>query len=114
MIVEDDPLIRQLYKEVFISEGHVVVGEAADGEEALKLFHSLQEKPDLIVLDYRMPKKNGLEVAQEIMESTPNAKILMISGDPTINQNIVLSCDIKFARKPVQMIELLKIISMEI
>jgi DNA-binding NarL/FixJ family response regulator len=55
-----------------------VVAEAADGDQALKLF--LQHNPDLTLLDMRMPGKNGIETANEIRSRFPDARILMLTA----------------------------------
>ena len=107
MIAEDDPVVRQLFKELLIKKGYEIVGEAADGQQAIQLFYSLSEKPDLIVLDYHMPNKNGLEVTKRILKSDPRINILMISGDPRITQETFSNIGIRFKKKPLRVEELL-------
>ena len=101
MIVEDDPLIRQLYEQILSEKGYQVICVAADGVEAIKLYQKLEEKPDLIILDFRMPKKNGLEVSQEILDYNSSTDILMISGDPIIDRKAVISRGVNVMQKPV-------------
>ena len=55
-----------------------VIGEAADGEEAIRLFESL--RPDLIVMDLRMPGTSGHEVTRRIRQMDPLARVLMLSA----------------------------------
>lgn len=55
-----------------------VVGEAEDGEEALKLIERLY--PDVVVLDIRMPKLNGIEITRRMKSCCPNTKALMLTG----------------------------------
>lgn len=54
-----------------------VVGEAVNGNEAISKFNQL--KPDLLILDISMPDRSGMEVAREIIESNPDAKIIILS-----------------------------------
>jgi len=108
MIVEDDPLIRQLYEQILSQKGYQVICVAADGAEAVKLYHKLKEKPDLIILDFRMPKKNGLEVTQEILDYNSSTDILMISGDPVFDRKAVISRGINILQKPVNITALLQ------
>lgn len=102
MIAEDDPKIRNLFSKVLRSKGYDTV-EAKDGEQAIKIYDDLREKPDIIVLDFRMPKVNGLEVTKEILKRDPSTNILMITGDPRINRKYLFDTGIKFKAKPVRM-----------
>jgi DNA-binding NarL/FixJ family response regulator len=54
-----------------------VVGEAGNGNEAAEIFGKL--KPDLVLMDVRMPGKDGIQATAEIKEKFPNARILMLS-----------------------------------
>nr|NHJ88048.1 response regulator [Asgard group archaeon] len=101
MIVEDDPLIRQLFQQILSEKGYNVICVVADGDEALKQYHKLAEKPDLIILDFRIPKKNGIQVSQEILAYNESTDILMISGDPLFDQRAVLSRGVNVLQKPV-------------
>jgi AmiR/NasT family two-component response regulator len=64
VIAEDEALIRLDLKETLEEEGYEVVGETGRGDEAVDLVDSL--KPDLAILDIKMPGKDGLEAAREI------------------------------------------------
>lgn len=75
LIADDDGLTLMVLRKVLVSLGHEVVGEAADGEQALTLFEST--KPDLILFDIRMPKLDGLEAARRIQASRPTPLIFL-------------------------------------
>ena len=64
LVAEDEALIRLDLVEMLREEGYEVVGEAGDGEEAVKLASEL--KPDLVILDVKMPKLDGIEAAAKI------------------------------------------------
>jgi response regulator NasT len=64
VIAEDEALIRLDLKEMLEEEGFAVVGEAADGEEAVRL--ALEHRPDLVVLDVKMPILDGISAAERI------------------------------------------------
>ena len=107
LLVEDDSVTRHLLKEMFYRKGFEIA-EAADGEAALETFKEMQEKPDVIIIDFRLPKRNGLEVSKEILAINPLSKILIVSGDPKINKKEITDKGIRFKRKPVEMVDLLK------
>jgi response regulator NasT len=64
VIAEDEALIRLDLAEMLAEEGFEVVGQAADGEEAVRLVEGL--RPDLVVLDVKMPKLDGISAAERI------------------------------------------------
>ena len=64
LVAEDEALIRLDLVEMLREEGYQVVGQAGDGEEAIKLAAEL--KPDLVILDVKMPKLDGIEAASKI------------------------------------------------
>lgn len=64
LVAEDEALIRLDLVEMLREEGYEVIGEAGDGEEAIKLAGEL--KPDLVILDVKMPKLDGIEAAAKI------------------------------------------------
>ncbi len=61
LIVEDESLVRMHLREILVELGYVVVGEAADGATAIHLARTL--RPDLVLLDVRLPQVDGLQVA---------------------------------------------------
>ena len=64
LVAEDEVLIRVDIVETLTEGGHTVVGEAGDGEQAIRLARELT--PDLVIMDVKMPKKDGIEAASEI------------------------------------------------
>jgi AmiR/NasT family two-component response regulator len=64
LVAEDEALIRLDLVEMLREEGYDVAGEAADGEEAIKL--AIELNPDLVILDVKMPKVDGIEAAAQI------------------------------------------------
>lgn len=77
VIAEDEALIRLDLKEMLEEEGYTVVGEAGDGEQAVEL--AREHKPDLVILDVKMPKLDGISAAEKIAEESI-APVLMLTA----------------------------------
>ncbi|KOV86866.1 transcriptional regulator [Streptomyces sp. NRRL WC-3618] len=77
VIAEDEALIRLDLKEMLEEEGYSVVGEAGDGEEAVEL--ARLHRPDLVILDVKMPKLDGISAAEKIAEESI-APVLMLTA----------------------------------
>lgn len=78
LLAEDHPLIRVGLKFLFDkSENFSVIGEASDGEEAVKLAEQL--KPDVIVMDLRMPVLDGIQATRAIRKKWADAKIVLLT-----------------------------------
>jgi DNA-binding NarL/FixJ family response regulator len=78
LVADDHALVREGIRKVIDDPGRmVVVGEAADGDEALERVAELS--PDVIVLDVTMPGRSGLEVTRELVEKHPQLRILILT-----------------------------------
>jgi len=78
LIVDDHPLVRGGLRSLLERTGEfAVVGEAADGYEAIEL--ATLHAPDVILLDVAMPRLNGTDAARYILEKLPSAGVIMIS-----------------------------------
>jgi DNA-binding NarL/FixJ family response regulator len=78
LIADDHEMVRRGLRATLEERaGWEVVGEAGDGDEAVKL--ALKLRPDLLVLDVNMPKQNGLEVARVLQERAPKIRILVLT-----------------------------------
>jgi two-component system, NtrC family, nitrogen regulation response regulator NtrX len=81
LVIDDERSIRNTLKEILEYEGHEVK-DAPDGAEGLKL--ATEEKFDVILCDIKMPKMDGIEVLEKVIEQTPDVPFIMISGHGTI------------------------------
>ena len=77
MLVEDESIVRLDIAMMLKDAGYEIIGEAGDGEKALELLHTLT--PDLIIMDIKMPKLNGLK-ASEIITNKYNIPILLLTA----------------------------------
>src|ERR1700688_844634 len=100
LIVEDDAATREAWSDLLVSWGFEAKA-AADGEQGLELAQSYQ--PHVLLLDIRMPRKDGLEVLRELRERGIDVATVMISGEgdiPEAVQAIKLGA-YDYLRKPV-------------
>jgi two-component system, chemotaxis family, chemotaxis protein CheY len=111
MIVDDSDAIRMVLKDIVTIGKHKLAGELQNGEGALQEYIKL--RPDIVLLDMAMPKKDGVSVLREIIEFNPVANVIMISASD--NQETVKECLRLGARayilKPFNFQEVLDIIS---
>jgi len=78
LIVDDSLMMRKMIERSLAEKKFTVVGSAADGEEALRIF--TETLPDLVTLDITMPKMDGLTAMVEMLKIKPDAKILIVSS----------------------------------
>jgi len=77
-VVEDNPAVRRYLRGVLEQQhGWRVCDEARNGTEAVERFSQI--KSDLVVLDFQLPERNGLDVARHIIEVSPHTPILIIT-----------------------------------
>ena len=79
LIADDHPIVREGLVAVLALENDLkVVGQAHDGEEACRLYKELL--PDILILDLRMPKKDGIQVVSELMSERPRPRIIVLTN----------------------------------
>jgi DNA-binding NarL/FixJ family response regulator len=79
LLADDHEVVREGLRLAILRSPHVrVVGEAADGETAVALAE--RRRPDVIVMDLRMPGMDGIEATEEIMRRVPDAKVLIFTA----------------------------------
>jgi two-component system NarL family response regulator len=86
ILADDHPVVRDGLAAIVNRQSDMqVVAEAADGEEAVQLYE--QQLPDVMVLDLRMPRRDGVSVVQHVLEKHPDARLLIMTtydGDEDI------------------------------
>jgi CheY-like chemotaxis protein len=120
LIAEDNEFTSLQYNRILEREGHKVV-IAKDGEECLQKYKDEKKKNmnkshtedpfDVVVLDQSMPKKTGKQVADEILKSTPNQRIIFASAyalgsDTSLTENFKEK--VEFLQKPFSLKKLLR------
>ncbi|SMQ63194.1 two-component system, response regulator YesN [Bacillus sp. OV166] len=114
LIVDDEPLVRIGIKSSIDWQSYDmnIVGEAGDGEEAIQLM--LERNPDLVLLDIKMPKKDGLEVLLEMKERGIDSKVIILSSFDdleTVKRAMKLGADDYFHKPNMNDQEILKVVS---
>ena len=78
LIVDDAAFMRMMIKDILTKNGYEVVGEAADGMQAVEKYNEL--RPDLVTMDITMPEMDGIAALKEIKAIDPNAVVIMCSA----------------------------------
>ena len=92
-----------MYERMLKISGLSIVNTATNGEEAVNMYKSFSVKPDIILMDHRMPIKNGKEASKEILQINNSAKIIFASADQTIKESALALGAIAFIEKPFTM-----------
>jgi two-component system chemotaxis response regulator CheY len=78
LIVDDSSMMRKMIAKLLQPPGHIVVGQAKNGLEAIELYKSL--KPDIVTMDITMREMDGLAAAEEILRYDSSAHIIFLSN----------------------------------
>lgn len=109
LIADDESLIRMDLKELLEENGYTVVGEAKDGREVIELFGNL--KPDLLILDIKMPEMDGLEALKILNKDQdyPRAPVIMLTAfsQPELVERAVGLGVFAYIVKPIKETDLL-------
>ena len=98
-VVDDEMGFKTLYNELFPIYGLELIGYAADGEEAVrKLSEGID--PDLVLIDHRLPNKNGIDTMKELHAKDPDLPIVFISADESIRLEALKDGALDFLLKP--------------
>jgi PAS domain S-box-containing protein len=109
LVIDDEKIIRNMLKD-FLSEHNYNIVCAENGFIGVKMYR--KTKPDLTILDMRMPVMEGRETFKIIREINPNAKIIIITGysfDNDVNA-ILKKKDVSFIKKPFKLDQILKLV----
>jgi two-component system chemotaxis response regulator CheY len=106
LVADDARIMRNILRVILEKNGHEVVGEAANGEEAVELYGELQ--PDLVTLDIHMEPMNGIDCLKKLRELDESARVLMVSAigqQGKIDQALSLGA-LGYVTKPFQQNEI--------
>lgn len=110
LIVDDAVFMRNMIRDIFSGGGFEVVGEAANGLEAVSKYREL--RPDLVTMDIMMPYKSGIEATREIVALDPGATVVMCSalGQEALVMEAIEAGATDFIVKPFKEEEVLAVV----
>jgi two-component system, cell cycle sensor histidine kinase and response regulator CckA len=101
LVVEDEELMLHLLQKTFSRKGYEVLA-AADGEEAIEIYHACKHTVDVVLLDVGLPKISGIDVFFRMKEENPEIRAVIVSGflDPEIKAEMFRAGVRHFFAKP--------------
>ncbi|MHA1726540.1 MAG: response regulator [Promethearchaeota archaeon] len=109
--MEDEPSLQFFYKQVLEMNEFEISGIAENGEKAINMFKSFINKPEIILMDHRMPIKNGLDATKEILQLDKSIKIIFTSADDCIKEEALKIGAYSFMDKPFGVKDLITMIN---
>ncbi|MFX1418883.1 MAG: response regulator [Promethearchaeota archaeon] len=106
-IIDDDQSLQRLYALILKEAGFEIIATAINGKDAIEKYKTMNDKPDIILMDHRMPIKNGLDAMVEILQINKDEKIIFASADISVKQKAKSLGACAFLDKPFKMQELL-------
>ena len=103
MIVDDEEMLHDLYGKLLELKGYQVVASAFNGVEAVDMFRDMEERPDLVLMDHRMPVKNGLEAMREILKIDLDAQVVFLTADAAVAEHAIAAGAADVLLKPFRM-----------
>ena len=108
LAIEDEEMLRDVLSMILIENGYKVIF-AADGREGLQIYMERMNEIDLVLLDMGLPGMSGDEVLSKIVSTSPNAKVISVSGsvDPDVQAGALQMGAADYLPKPYMMGDLL-------
>ncbi len=110
-IIDDDAQLANAYEQMFRYRNIPVCFVAYDGFSALEKFKCAIPKPKVVIIDYRMPHKSGLDLMHELLQIELSTRIVIISADDSIKQEALNAGANAFLKKPSGLKEIMESIS---
>ncbi len=101
LVCDDLPSVQSMLRRMLERAGLIVSGSASTAAEVLASYKAC--RPDIVLLDYRMPGARGLSVLQDLMASDPEARVVMCSGsdDPDVRRKALAAGAVDWVQKPI-------------
>ena len=111
VIVDDEPNIRSMLQILLKNKGFDVTASLSDGIELVKLIDQIDPKPEVILLDERMPVMSGVDTCKTILGKYPEITIIFVSADESVERNAMQAGAKAFLKKPVSIPDLVALLS---
>ena len=109
IIVEDQTAVREMLAEILrLDPNYQLIGESGDGQSAVNL--CLEAKPDLLILDAKLPGLNGVDILRRVAKKLPNMRVLVFSGyeNPVLVREMLEAGAHGFVEKTASLVEFKK------
>lgn len=103
MIVDDEEMLHELYGKLLELKDSQVIASAYNGVEAVKMYMDMETRPDLVLMDHRMPVMNGIEAMKRILEMDPSAQIVFLTADAAVAEHAIAMGAADVLLKPFRM-----------
>lgn len=110
MVVDDDPILIELFEAASGVYEMKVVGTAIDGKEALEVYQRISPRPDIVIMDQRMPNMCGVECTKRLLQMDHGAKIVFVSAEHEARGEALSAGAVAFVEKPFGMRNLMEIL----
>ncbi len=105
-IVDDEPDLQRLYQLALSTKGYDITFVANDGTDAVD--KNRRAPAQVIIMDHRMPTKNGVEATREILADKPGTRIIFVSADEAVEKEAKDAGAVRFLKKPISLKDLIK------
>jgi CheY-like chemotaxis protein len=109
-IVEDEGDLLSIYSAFFLKLGFEAIRSFDNGEDLLRAVSRGETLPELVIMDYRLPGKDGLDTAERVVELNPRAKVVITTADDSIRARAT-SMGFVFLQKPFALSDLLRTVN---
>lgn len=101
--MDDDKNLQDMYTTLFPFKNIDIVAQAYDGIQAIDMYCEMDSKPDIILMDQRMPRMDGITATKQLIEIDPEAKIIFLSADEALRPRAIKAGALVFLAKPISM-----------
>lgn len=102
LLVDDDQYLQTVYKTLFSVGNFMIIAQAFDGCEAIEKYEELESKPDVVLMDQRMPRMDGINATRRLKEIDPTVKVVFLSADDESRNTAFKAGASAFLTKPVR------------